>query len=377
MAAVEVHRFAPGNPYLLGLELPLGALPPAGLVASSLNGLAQAGTGAPLQALLQPGGCAAGGPGMLVALSPGTVLHPGLRPVAGLPPGMVLHPSGMVMHPGMIVPMAAAPTGAAAPAAPGATGAAAPKAPPPKRHAVTQDSWRGVKMEPEVQDLADHFGLDERIAGKLQEALDQRERPGEDLEVMWEILDEARNPPGLTMIKVKEMLEGSFRAGEKGDTQVAALSKRFGLDERATYKLSEVLATRANRHEVLRALETHLAASNNPSALVMLRLADLRKDIPLGEVPYGSKGYRDRPYLGTYDRDGNKVHGRGERGGRGGDRDRNERGERGDEGGGGSRGDGGGGVDRSRSRERRRSRSRSRRRSRSRSRSRSRRRRSP
>ena len=52
---------------------------------------------------------------------------------------------------------------------------------------------------------------------------------------MWEILDEARNPPGLTMIKVfatlnsfksifsaaawevKEMLDGTFRAGEQKD----------------------------------------------------------------------------------------------------------------------------------------------------------------
>ncbi|CAE8727111.1 unnamed protein product, partial [Polarella glacialis] len=86
------------------------------------------------------------------------------------------------------------------------------------KHAITQDSWRMVKIEPEVQDIADHFGLDERITGKLQEALDVRnEQAGADLEAMWEILDEARNPPGLTMIKVKEMLDGTFRMGEKAD----------------------------------------------------------------------------------------------------------------------------------------------------------------
>lgn len=175
------------------------------------------------------------------------------------------------------------------------------------KHVVTQDSWRLVKVEPEVQDLADHFGLDERITGKLQEALDRRGDPGGDLEVMWEILDEARNPPGLTMIKVKEMLDGTFRSGEKADASVKALAVKFHLDERATYKLSEVLATKPNKKEVLKLLDIHLSASNNPSALVMLRLADLRKDVPLGEVPYGTKGYRDRPYMGSYDRDGNKI----------------------------------------------------------------------
>lgn len=181
------------------------------------------------------------------------------------------------------------------------------------KHVITQDSWRLVKIEPEVQDIADHFGLDERITGKLQEALNTRPDPGTDLEVMWEILDEARNPPGLTMIKVKEMLDGTFRMGEQKDAGVEVLKDKFKLDERAAYKLSEVLSTKPNKRDVLKALDIHLAASNNPSALVMLKLADLRRDVPLGEVPYGTKGYRDRPYLGNYDRDGRRI-GRGERG---------------------------------------------------------------
>eukprot|EP00439_Symbiodinium_sp_Y106_P084841 s357_g26.t2 len=197
------------------------------------------------------------------------------------------------------------------------------------KHIITQDSWRLVKIEPEVQDIADHFGLDERITGKLQEALNTRPDPGTDLQVMWEILDEARNPPGLTMIKVKEMLEGTFRAGEQKDAGVQSLAEKFKLDERAAYKLSEVLSTKPNKKDVLKALDTHLAASNNPSALVMLKLADLRKDVPLGEVPYGTKGYRDRPYLGNYDRDGRRV-GRAEANiGEGPPRDR-EKGDKGD-----------------------------------------------
>ncbi|CAJ1361549.1 unnamed protein product [Effrenium voratum] len=176
------------------------------------------------------------------------------------------------------------------------------------KHIISQDSWRLVKIEPEVQDIADHFGLDERITGKLQEALNTRPDPGTDLQVMWEILDEARNPPGLTMIKVKEMLDGTFRAGEQKDAGVQYLAEKFKLDERAAYKLSEVLSTKPNKmKDVLKALDIHLAASNNPSALVMLKLADLRRDVPLGEVPYGTKGYRDRPYLGSYDREGRRI----------------------------------------------------------------------
>merc|ERR1712232_698838 len=84
---------------------------------------------------------------------------------------------------------------------------------------------------------------------------------------------------------------------------------KYGLDERSQYKLSEVLVTKPNKEKVLKALDTHLGASNNPSALVMIKLADLRRDVPLGEVPYGTKGYRDRPYLGNYDKNGNKIGG--------------------------------------------------------------------
>eukprot|EP00913_Durusdinium_trenchii_P013669 g12835.t2 len=50
------------------------------------------------------------------------------------------------------------------------------------KHVITQDSWRLVKIEPEVQDVLHHFGLDERITGKLQEALNTRPDPGTDLE---------------------------------------------------------------------------------------------------------------------------------------------------------------------------------------------------
>ncbi|OLQ04981.1 hypothetical protein AK812_SmicGene11894 [Symbiodinium microadriaticum] len=118
-------------------------------------------------------------------------------------------------------------------------------------------------------------------------------------------------------------------ASEWTEAGVQSLAEKFKLDERAAYKLSEVLSTKPNKKDVLKALDTHLAASNNPSALVMLKLADLRKDVPLGEVPYGTKGYRDRPYLGNYDRDGRRV-GRAEANiGEGPPRDR-EKGDKGD-----------------------------------------------
>mmetsp|Transcript_89089 Transcript_89089/g.252590 ORF Transcript_89089/g.252590 Transcript_89089/m.252590 type:complete len:377 (-) Transcript_89089:262-1392(-) len=297
-----IHQFAPGNPYLVGVELPQQFLPAPPCFLSTFHPVAGTALAAPAP----------------------------LPFLAGLPP--ILAPPPLPLTP--VAPLGAylltvPPPGAAPPAA------APPEQsqPLPKKHPIKQDSWRLVKIEPEVQDLADHFGLDERITGKLQEALDQRDEPGVDLEVMWEILEEARNPPGLTMIKVKEMLEGTFRAGEKEDAQVKSLAKRFGLDERATYKLSEVLATKPNRIEVLKALDAHLAASNNPSALVMLKLADLRRDVPLGDVPYGTKGYRDRPYLGHYDKTGNRVADKGgserERGSERGARDRSREGSHG------------------------------------------------
>lgn len=141
------------------------------------------------------------------------------------------------------------------------------------------------KIAVEVQELADHFGLDERITKRLDDEMKSRNDTFEgDLEALYDILETARNPPGLLSVKIKEMQDGVFVGRPKADKDVEEMRKKFKLDEQATNKLAEVLASRTeNRKEYVASIHRHLEVSNKPSAMVMMMLGKLRSGEPLGE----------------------------------------------------------------------------------------------
>merc|ERR1711935_1052682 len=152
-------------------------------------------------------------------------------------------------------------------------------------------------IKPEVQELSEHFGLDDRSTRSLDAQMRVRKQTfEEDMEALWEILASARNPSGLLMVKVREMQEGIFRGFGKPEQEIAEFSKKHNLDVHASNKLAEVLAKRPDRAEDMRKLGIHLERSNKPSALMMLMLKDLRAGLPVKEPEHtasmGSKAHK-------------------------------------------------------------------------------------
>jgi len=140
-------------------------------------------------------------------------------------------------------------------------------------------------VNPDVQELADHFGLDERIAKQLDDEMKTRGDTFDgDLAALWDILETARNPAGLLSVKIKEMQEGTFIGQPKIDKDIKEFQKMYRLDDQATKKLAEVLQNRpATRKEDIELIHKHLETSNKPSARVMMMLGKLRSGEPLGE----------------------------------------------------------------------------------------------
>merc|ERR1719277_2705108 len=142
-------------------------------------------------------------------------------------------------------------------------------------------------VDTEVQELARHFKLDERITRDLDVQMKKRQGTFEDdMRALWEILEGARNPAGLLRVKIREMEEGTFRGTATPDRDVEEMAKKFGLDAQASAKLAEVLGKREDRKKDLRQICKHLELSNKPSSLVMLMLKDLRAGIAVKDPEY-------------------------------------------------------------------------------------------
>mmetsp|Transcript_10455 Transcript_10455/g.29076 ORF Transcript_10455/g.29076 Transcript_10455/m.29076 type:complete len:284 (-) Transcript_10455:150-1001(-) len=143
----------------------------------------------------------------------------------------------------------------------------------------------GSGFLPEVDELAEHFGLDERITKRLDDEMRKRtESLDGDIAALWDVLEAARNPAGLLAVKIQEMQDGIFVGKAKLDKDLAELVKKFKLDDTAAMKLAGVLMARKDRRkEDLEQLDRRLETSNKPSAMVMMLLPKLRSGEPVGE----------------------------------------------------------------------------------------------
>jgi len=191
--------------------------------------------------------------------------------------------------------------------------------------AMQQASARppGSGFLPEVEELAEHFGLDDRITKRLDDEIRKRtDTLDGDICALWEILESARNPPGLLAVKIQEMQEGTFVGKAKLDKDLADLVKKFKLDETASMKLAGVLASRKERKADIQALDRRLETSNKPSAMVMMLLPKLRSGEPVPEPDRApapgsyadlreQRGRREKEARDGGDRrDGGRGHGR-------------------------------------------------------------------
>lgn len=320
-------------------------------------------------------------PGMPPGLSP--VVPPGMPP--NIPPGMsagmpssmphnMSHTMPSGMQPGMPPTMPSSmPTGMppnipgvtpglprmpALPGMPGKHGMPSMPGAPFDSEAIAQIRFQQAAAEyeqtkhagiaPEIAELSEYHGLDERATRALDEEMKKRRDSFEaDMQALWVGLEGARNPSGLLMMKLKDMRMGTFRGMSALDARVQDFAKKYRLDTQAAVKLGEVLDKREDPDGDMVKISKHLERSNKPSSLMMMLLRDLREGKPVKE-PQHAAAIGSKVHEKELDRMMKKSRSRG----RGRSRSRERRGNR-------SRSRGGG-RNRSRSRGRRRSRSRDR-----------------
>eukprot|EP00929_Paragymnodinium_shiwhaense_P111965 TRINITY_DN80214_c0_g1_i1.p1 TRINITY_DN80214_c0_g1~~TRINITY_DN80214_c0_g1_i1.p1 ORF type:complete len:373 (-),score=67.80 TRINITY_DN80214_c0_g1_i1:133-1251(-) len=136
-----------------------------------------------------------------------------------------------------------------------------------------------TQVRGEIQELADHFGLDPRITRQLDDEMKKRKASfHEDIGALYDILETARNPAGLLSAKIGEMQKGTFVGRLKMDKDLKEFVKRYNLDEQAKRKIAEIIANReeTRREEDILFLHRHLETSNKPSARVMMIFSKLK-----------------------------------------------------------------------------------------------------
>lgn len=147
-------------------------------------------------------------------------------------------------------------------------------------------------IDPEVQELASTFGIDQGLTQKLNDILiGKRSKTWEqDITRLYELLREARSPAAVLTLKVKDMEKGTFVGKAKCGPAVKELSEKHRLDKGASTKLMEAMSMREAMGKDIATdlvlLDEHLQASNKPSALVSQKLESLRKGYNIGHSIY-------------------------------------------------------------------------------------------
>merc|ERR1719436_362355 len=182
-------------------------------------------------------------------------------------------------------------------------------------------------IDPDVQELCDHFHIEERHARRLSDIMRNRQDTFvEDLERLYDVLERANSPAGLLVVKMREMEEGTFVGKAKADKDLATISKKYKLDDQAESKLADILARydEAKRKEYLVEIERHLEVSNRPSAMAMMLLRKLGEGSSLGRPgPPAPGSHADKARRET----GSSSRGGGDERDRDRDRDRTRRGD--------------------------------------------------
>merc|ERR1719456_1126205 len=98
---------------------------------------------------------------------------------------------------------------------------------------------------PEIAELAEYHGLDDRATKALNEEMHKRKESFDaDMQALWVGLEGARNPSGLLMMKIKDMHNGTFKGMSALGKTVQEFGKKYRLDTQACVKLGEVLDQR-------------------------------------------------------------------------------------------------------------------------------------
>jgi hypothetical protein len=151
------------------------------------------------------------------------------------------------------------------------------------------DQAKTASVAPEVAELCEHLGIDERACKALDQEMKKRKATfKEDLEALWIGLEGASNPSGMLMLKVKDMMAGTFRGMSALDVKIQDFAKKYKLDAQAAVKLAEVMANRDDNEGDMEKIGKHLERSNKPSALMMQMLKGLREGQPVKEPGFAA-----------------------------------------------------------------------------------------
>jgi len=113
----------------------------------------------------------------------------------------------------------------------------------------------------------------------------------------------------LVSVKVRQDGRGGFNVRSGIDDRITEMAHRYQLDATSTARLVSAFRDRSRRGCNLdldiKQLSEHLAASNKPSALVCMKLADLREGKPIGPCKYSREAeLRDSRRPGDEDASG-------------------------------------------------------------------------
>merc|ERR1719174_2805356 len=106
-----------------------------------------------------------------------------------------------------------------------------------------------LPMDPDIQDLCDHFHIEERHMKNLNLQMQSRTETFEaDMLRLWTDLERAHNPNGLLVVQMRQMSEGTFIGKNKPDPEFEEICRKYKLDEQAEEKLLDTLS----RHPIER-----------------------------------------------------------------------------------------------------------------------------
>merc|ERR1719171_937958 len=144
-----------------------------------------------------------------------------------------------------------------------------------------------LDLTPDVKALVEHYGIQDHQASRLMNALNKREATmKEDVNALWDILAEARNPGGLLSVKLKELEDGSFAGRRRGGgggggggggadlpPEAKELCDHFEIEDRLRGRLGKCLADRPNtRDEDMATLWDALEHARAPAGLLVAKM---------------------------------------------------------------------------------------------------------
>merc|ERR1719316_2240734 len=107
--------------------------------------------------------------------------------------------------------------------------------PQPKKQVEEEDPNRPrtsfeLAKDPDIVELFDHFQIDTRHLDRFCRCIEKRPETFEgDMLKIWELCEQARNPVGMLVSKMKEMEDGIFVGKTIPDPELAEMAKKYKL----------------------------------------------------------------------------------------------------------------------------------------------------